>query len=307
MLDQHLEVMSDRETLLQNVFDTVSTGLFVIEVEGLDDSTTENTTFRFVMTNPAYDKLLSIPNNSLAGLWPHEALPSEVADRFSRNYNRCLEQRQPISYEESVESEADHRTLLTTLSPIFAADGQISRIIGSSQDVTAYTQVETASKPVQQDTTVKPQLAPPQLTNELLPVNTGDRQWIEDFLWLTHLSLEQSAIMACLVEQEARFIYVNDAACQLLGYSRQELLSMSVGDVTPDFPPEAWPEHWQEVKQRRSFTFEAVKQRKDNQRFPVEITVNYFEFNGGEYNFVLVRNITNRQQTEEALSQEKEL
>lgn len=301
--------MSDRGTVLKNVFDTISTGIFVVDIEWVDGSGPKDITFRFVTTNLAYAQMLSVPTNALAGRCPHDCLPSDIAHKLCTNYSRCLEQRQPISYKESLELK-DHRcTLLTSLSPIFEPDGRISRIIGSSQEVTAYPWVETTTKPFEETI---PQLVEipsvlPHSANEPLPVDTNNRKWIEDVLGLMQLSLEHSAIMACLVDKDARFLYVNDTACQLLGYSREELLSMSVADVTPDFSAESWPQHWQDVKQRRSFTFEAVKKKKDNQRFSVEITVNYFEFNDQEYNFVLARDITSRKQTEDALSQEKEL
>jgi PAS domain S-box-containing protein len=301
--------MSDRGTVLQNVFDTIPTGIFVVDIEWPKGSEPEDITFRYVTTNPAYARMLSVPTNALAGRCPHDCFPSDIAQRFCTNYSRCLGQRQPISYEESLELNECRCTLLTLLSPIFAPDGRISQIIGSSQEVTANSRVEKTTKPCEETRAQPVELASvsPHSTNKPPPVDTNHRQGIEDFLELMRLPLEHSAIMACLVDRDARFLYVNDTACQLLGYSREEFLAMSVADVTPDFPPEAWPQHWQQVKQRRSFTFEAVKQKKDNQRFPAEITVNYFEFNDQEYNLVLVRDITSRKQTEDALSQEKEL
>jgi PAS domain S-box-containing protein len=301
--------MSDRGTVLQNVFDTISTGIFVVDIEWPKGSEPEDITFRYVTTNPAYARMLSVPTNALAGRCPHDCLPSDIAQRFCTNYSHCLEQRQPISYEESLELNECRCTLLTSLSPIFEPDGRISQIIGSSQEVTANSRVEKTTKPCEERRAQPVELASvsPHSANKPPPVDTNHCQGIEDCLGLMRLSLKHSAIMACLVDRDARFLYVNDTACQLLGYSREEFLAMSVADVTPDFPPEAWPQHWQEVKQRRSFTFEAVKQKKDNQRLPVEITVNYFEFNDQEYNLVLVRDITSRKQTEDALSQEKEL
>lgn len=126
-------MMSDRETLLQNVFDTISTGIFVVTVETLDSSAAESITFRFVTANPAYVKMLSLPANSLIGLSPHDCLPPDIADRFYANSSRCLEQRQPIRYQESWEVDSERCWLITTLSPMFEADGRISQIIGSSQ------------------------------------------------------------------------------------------------------------------------------------------------------------------------------
>jgi len=310
--------MRESKSVLQDVFDTIFTGIFVVDVESLGGSEPEVITFRFVITNPAYARMLSIPTATLAGLCPQECFPPDIAERFCTNYRHCLEQRQPISYEESFEFEDHTCTLLTTLFPTIELDGRISRIIGSSQDISEFRRVEAVSKPFNEEieTTLETQTARPQQANERSrvahrqsrsPVEIGESGWSEDFLWLTQLFLERSAVMACLVGKDGRFLYVNDAACQLLQYSREELLIMSVADVTPDFPAEVWPEHWQDVKQRRSFTFESVKKAKDNRRFPVEITVNYFEFNGGEYNCVFVRDITDRKRAEEDLSQEKEL
>ena len=35
---------------------------------------------------------------------------------------------------------------------------------------------------------------------------------------------------------DGHFIYVNNAACEMLGYSRQEMLTMTVPDIDPNFP-----------------------------------------------------------------------
>ena len=42
------------------------------------------------------------------------------------------------------------------------------------------------------------------------------------------------------VAPDARILYVNDAACTSLGYSREELLAMTIHDIDPNFPEEDW-------------------------------------------------------------------
>jgi PAS domain S-box-containing protein len=114
-------------------------------------------------------------------------------------------------------------------------------------------------------------------------------------------SIDHTADAAFWMGKDARFTYVNDAACRGLGYSRKELLKMSVQDIDPNFPPEAWPEHWKEVKRRGSFSFESHHRTKKGKVFPVEVTVNYLEFGGKEYNCVFTKDITERKRTEEEL------
>ncbi|MCH8165039.1 MAG: PAS domain S-box protein [Planctomycetes bacterium] len=90
---------------------------------------------------------------------------------------------------------------------------------------------------------------------------------------------------------DARFVYINDAASLALGYSRDELLSMTVHDIDPKFPAEAWADHWQEIKQRGSLRLESQHRTKDGRILPVEITVNNPELGGKAYNCACVREI----------------
>jgi PAS domain S-box-containing protein len=111
---------------------------------------------------------------------------------------------------------------------------------------------------------------------------------------LLQFSIDRAADAVFWVTPEARFFYVNDQACLSLGYSREELLSMTLQDINPDFPAEVWPDYWDEIKQFGSFTIESRHKTKDGRIFPVEITVNYLEFNGKEYNCIFARDITER-------------
>jgi PAS domain S-box-containing protein len=133
---------------------------------------------------------------------------------------------------------------------------------------------------------------------------TGRKQAEED-LRLMQFSLEHTKDSAFWMGPDAKFIYVNDAACQLSGYTRKELLNMTVHDIDPNFPKKVWKKHWNEVKKQGSFTIESAHRKKNGDEFPVEISVNYMEFEGEEYNFAFARDITERKKAEEAI-QERE-
>ena len=51
-----------------------------------------------------------------------------------------------------------------------------------------------------------------------------------------------------IIDENAKFVDVNAAACQRLGYSREELLPLGVADVDLEFPIEEWGKHWEDVK-----------------------------------------------------------
>ena len=123
----------------------------------------------------------------------------------------------------------------------------------------------------------------------------------DEALRLTQFSLDHAGDAVFWLCPDGRFMYANLTACDRLGYSRDELLSMTVHDIDPNFPAEVWPEHWKQLKQRGSFTFESRHRAKDGRVFPVEVTINYLEFAGREYNCAFARDITERKRAEEEL------
>jgi PAS domain S-box-containing protein len=57
----------------------------------------------------------------------------------------------------------------------------------------------------------------------------------EEALKFTRFSLNNAADTMVCVGRDGRFIDVNDAFCRSSGYSREELLSMTVHDIDPDY------------------------------------------------------------------------
>jgi len=140
--------------------------------------------------------------------------------------------------------------------------------------------------------------------NDVLEKEISERKRAEEELLFTQFSMDHAADAAFWMGSDARFFYVNDVACRSLGYLREELLSMRIHDIDLNFPIETWPDHWKDIKERGSFTIETQHRAKDGRVFPVELLVNYLEFNGKEYNCVFARNIADRQEAEKALIQQ---
>ena len=130
---------------------------------------------------------------------------------------------------------------------------------------------------------------------------------VEETLSYIQFAIDHAVDPAFFIRRDGRFFYVNEAACRTLGYSREELLSLSVPDITPDYPRGTWADRWREMRDRRNITFEGHHRTKDGSVFPVEVTTNYLEFQGNEYNCAFARDITERKQAEEKLAQHKTL
>ena len=103
-----------------------------------------------------------------------------------------------------------------------------------------------------------------------------------------------------------KFIEVNDTLCNRLGYTREELLRMSVGDIVSDAHLKKMAGISERIAKTGFQTFYAEHKRKDGSVFPVEITSHRFTFSEKEIIIAAARDITERKRAEEALRESEE-
>jgi two-component system sensor histidine kinase/response regulator len=135
----------------------------------------------------------------------------------------------------------------------------------------------------------------------LILTDISERKRLEESLRLTQLSVDTAADLIHWVDAEGRILYVSDSTCRRHGYTREELLGMTIFELNPLETPKIHEERWRNGTTHPSFTFESVHKTKDGELFPIEVTVNYVESDGREYNFVFGRDITERKEAENAL------
>jgi PAS domain S-box-containing protein len=130
---------------------------------------------------------------------------------------------------------------------------------------------------------------------------TAERQADQE-LQLMQFSIENSVEATYLIGPDARFLYVNNAACDALGYTREELLGLSLRDIDKSFTAEAWKAAREQRPPGQSTTFESYHQRKDGTVIPVEIKTSFMEFCGRKYACAFARDITERKRAQEKLA-----
>ena len=134
-----------------------------------------------------------------------------------------------------------------------------------------------------------------------------ERKKTEEALNLTQFSVDRASIDIYWINADGRFVYANDHACESLGYTLEELLTMTVPDINPYFLPEGWPGYWFERRQYGIKQFETVHQRKDGSQFPVGITSHYWRYGDQDYLFTYSYDLSERKQAEEKLKHSQEL
>jgi PAS domain S-box-containing protein len=132
----------------------------------------------------------------------------------------------------------------------------------------------------------------------------SDRKIAEENLLLKEFALNKINESVFLIDENSKFHYVNEATCKNLGYTQEELLKMSVPDVDSYVSIEWWNEHWNDIKLNNTLTLTEHK-RKDGTTFPIEISSNYFEYNGIGYSLAVSRDISERLMIQKRKDEEK--
>jgi len=126
-------------------------------------------------------------------------------------------------------------------------------------------------------------------------------------LHFTQFSVDHMSEAALWMDEAGRVVNVNAAATDILGYSRQALLAMTLGDIDPNLRSDRWADLWQKVAQRTSVTFESNILRKDGSLIPVEVFANYLTYEGTSYLCAFARNITDRKALKVQLEQAQKM
>jgi PAS domain S-box-containing protein len=98
-----------------------------------------------------------------------------------------------------------------------------------------------------------------------------------------------------------QIIEVNQAMCQMLGYTREEILNLRVADIEANDSPEDIQRRIEQIVQDGSAYFQSRFRRKDGVVLDVEVSINYFK--GKDVFFGFHRDITRHKRAEESIQQ----
>ena len=212
------------------------------------------------------ESLLFLPREKLLGQRVSDVVRNDLASVYEDIFKRVLESGKGEDLEYSLRVMGRERWFLGRATPIVAPDGTYKSICMLARDIT-------------------------------------DRKQSEKSLSLFRALIDQSNDAIEVVDPNTfRFLDVNQKACSDVGYTREEILLMSVYDIDPTVDAAARARVTEALKHSGSIIRESIHRRKDGSTFPVEININLVQLDK-TYVVTVARDITERKQADNVLHQ----
>ena len=133
-----------------------------------------------------------------------------------------------------------------------------------------------------------------------------ERKKAVEMLKLSEFSVQNASVATLWIgKRNGRILRVNHATCESLGYTEAELTALTVLDIDPNLNDEKLAAMVETLREKKRMSFETQHRCKDGRIIPVEVELNFYQYEGQEFNFVFARDISERKRVEETLLERK--
>ncbi len=129
---------------------------------------------------------------------------------------------------------------------------------------------------------------------------------------LANFTMENARDAILWIGPKSRIIYCNQAACLLLGYTKEEVIGKHPGEISPALQPDGQDSVSKaetlnkEVREGSSQLFEWVHHRKDGSEFIAEVKLHQITIQDEMLSLAVLRDITERKDAEAAAQEERQ-
>ncbi|OMH25923.1 EAL domain-containing protein [Motiliproteus sp. MSK22-1] len=137
--------------------------------------------------------------------------------------------------------------------------------------------------------------------NELWSGRNSAEKALEKSESYFRMVMEQAGEGLYLFNTSGRILDVNPQACNSLGFSREELLSMSLIDIDPTLTYERLKDIISSMSVGKQVSIESSHRSKDGREYPIDVRMTLVDLNGVTRLLASVRDITERKRAEERI------
>jgi hypothetical protein len=255
----------------------------------------------FLACNPPACRLFNLPESAIVGRSDYDFFDADVADGFRRHDQAAAAAGGPTVNEEWLTfADTGYRGLYETIkTPMRGKDGELIGVLGIAREITERRRAEEALRASEAELARHRQHL-----ETLVADRTRDLAAANAQLEQTQFAMDRAGIGIHWVDAHSgQLEYVNRAAAEMLGYSPQEMLRLSIEDIDPAFLPGQFAERTAELREQGRANFDAENRHHDGRLIPVNVLLYYRPASAleGAHFITFVKDISARKQAEQQL------
>ena len=122
-------------------------------------------------------------------------------------------------------------------------------------------------------------------------LSVDEYQRLAENIQLMQFAFDQVPEAILVADADKRFRFANQAASNILGYSKAELEVLRIPDIAPNHDHQRYQEHLNKLRQGKTLTYSTTHLTKDSRNISVEISVYLLNFHGQEFTCAITKHI----------------
>lgn len=222
---------------------------------------------KYTIINKKFEELSGFKKEDVIHKTDFDLFP-EIAAQSVENDRHVIKNASPLETEEIAPVHGRMRTFLTAKYPLMNSVGELYGVCGFSIDIEKRKRTEEAL------------------------IESEER---------FRIFMERLPGGVFAHDLNGRILFCNEMACKNTGYSKEELLDMSVSDIDPDsINRDDRTRFWNSLNTGQCTSIESTHIRKDGSQYPAEIHVSAVKLQGKPIILPIAFDITKRKRAETA-------
>jgi PAS domain S-box-containing protein len=260
----------------------------------------------YLSCNPAFARFYGASQGEIVGRTDDDFVSKELAEFFRTNDRAAAAAGKPTMNEEWLTfADTGYRGLFETIkTPMRDKDGSLIGVLGVAREITERRRVEEALRNSEAELEQHRRHL-----EAMVAERTRDLAQANARLEQTQFAMDRVGLGIHWVDAGGHFVYVNHVAAEILGYTVEELLELSVPDIDPAFPRDGFVAATAEMRQTGRASLDSWNRHRDGHLIPVHLNIYYRPETASEpARFItFVSDISERKQAEQELREAKDL
>ena len=126
------------------------------------------------------------------------------------------------------------------------------------------------------------------------PLNLTAYEQLAEYAQLMQFAFDHVPNGIMVADSDKRLRFANQAACDALGYTQEELKTLRIPDIAPYHDNEKFQQRLESLRKRQPLSYPSIHRNKNGQEFPIEISVYLLNFQGQEFTCAVTRPVVEK-------------